>query len=110
MLQIEYEDILLVSIRWSLPDFSCRRFSRHVSLFDCTPHGDGVAHCKTNMSMAARCALRASLSSLRLNRCSVPAQATQQAKMIQNGNPNRTLFSREYRPQLVITVLVGQGS
>ena len=30
--------------------------------------------------------------------------------MIQNGNPYRTLFSREYRPQLVITVLVGQGS
>ena len=28
--------------------------------------------------------------------------------MIQNGNPYRTLFSREYRPQLVITVLVGQ--
>jgi sugar porter (SP) family MFS transporter len=32
--------------------------------------------------------------------------ATQQAKMIQNGNPYRTLFSREYRPQLVITVLM----
>jgi hypothetical protein len=30
--------------------------------------------------------------------------------MIQNGNPYRTLFSRAYRPQLVITVLVGQGS
>lgn len=40
----------------------------------------------------------------------LPAQATQQAKMIQNGNPYRTLFSRAYRPQLVITVLVGQGS
>lgn len=34
------------------------------------------------------------------------AQATQQAKMIKDGNPYRTLMQKQYRPQLLITVLV----